>query len=158
MARPLTKRALGIQVTPRSIQSGAKLRPKPEVDFTWSPLLIAYTLQVGSNIYPWAVNQPVNGAPAQATIHRTAAQQEITFVASVRVPIGDYITEYEWSFGDGEKGYGATATHTYSTAAPSARIRLCVTDNHGRRFCLGKPLNLYAADLAVVGGFGLVNP
>lgn len=158
MPKPRTKGELGLVSTPRTIRSAAPLRPKPEISFSWIPQLIAYTIQVGGNIYPWQVNQPVAGAPGQANINRTAAQQELTFTASVRLPVGDFVTEYEWDFGDGVKGFGASATHSYTAPAPSTRARLCITDNHGRRFCIGKPLNLYAADLVVVGGFSVVNP
>lgn len=158
MPRPITKRAAGVVQELRTIQSTTKISKVPEVNFDWSPKLIAYTLQVGGNIYPWRANEPVQGALAQGDIYRTAAAQEITFVADVRVPTGILITEYEWSFGDGGKGYGDTVTHSYTTSAPSARTRLCVTDNRGRRFCVGRPMNLYLADLAVIGGFSLVNP
>jgi hypothetical protein len=130
----------------------------PEVNFDWSPKLIAYTLQVGGNIYPWRVNEPVQGSLAQDNIYRTAALQEITFVSGIRVPTGGFIVEYEWDFGDGVKGYGDTVTHSYTAASPSTRTRLCVTDNLGRRFCVGKPMNLFSADLAVIGGFSLVSP
>ncbi len=158
MPRPLTKGELGFVETPRTIQSTRMRDSGPEINFSWSPQLIAYTLQVGGNIYPYGLNEPAIGAPAQPDIHRTAALQELTFVASVRVPDGIFITEYEWDFGDGVKGFGETVTHTYTTPSPSTRTRLCVTDNRGRRYCLGKPMNLYAADLTVVGGFSLVNP
>lgn len=158
MPRPKTKGEVGAVVTPRTIQSSGISNTRPEVNFSWSPRLIAYTLQVGGNSYPWLANQPSAGAPAQPNIHRTAALQELTFVAEVRVPEGFFVTEYEWDFGDGAKGYGETVTHMYTTPSPSTRTRLCVTDNYGRRYCVGKPMNLYAADLTVVGGFVLVNP
>lgn len=158
MSRALTKKQAGIILPEQTIQTPPPIKQRPEINFAWSPQLIAYTLQVGGNTYPWPANQPVTGAPAQPNIHRTAALQELTFEADVRVPEGTFITEYEWDFGDGEKGFGETVTHTYTTPSPSTRTRLCVTDNHGLRYCLGKPMNLYAADMTVVGGFALVSP
>lgn len=158
MPRPKTKGEVGSIRESRTIQSDPIIVLKPEINFDWGPKLIAYTLQVGGNVYPWEANQPVQGAADQPDIHRTAALQELTFTASVRVAEGDFVTEYEWDFGDGEKGYGEVVTHRYTTPSPSTRTRLCITDNHGRRFCVGKSMNLYAADLTVVGGFVLVNP
>ncbi len=158
MPRPKTKGELGFVKTPQTIQTTRIPDPSPEINFSWEPKLIAYTLQVGGNIYPYKVNEPVIGAPAQPDINRTAALQELTFTANVRVPDDTFITEYEWDFGDGAKGFGASVTHTYTTPSPSTRTRLCVTDNHGRRYCIGKPMNLYSADLTVVGGYVLVNP
>lgn len=158
MSRPRTKGELGLILESRTIRSKPKIKPVPEINFSWTPQLIAYTLQINGNIYPWQGNQPVAGSPNQSAINRTAAQQELTFTANVRLPDNDFITEYEWDFGDGVRGNGASVTHTYTTPAPSTRARLCITDNHNRRFCIGKPLNLYAADLVVVGGLPLVNP
>jgi PKD repeat protein len=40
------------------------------------------------------------------------------------------ITSYVWDFGDGETGYGKTATHVYSSA-DSFTITLTIIDNHG---------------------------
>lgn len=158
MARPRTRGQVGAVAVSRTIQSSAVAVGQPEINFDWGPKLIAYSLQVGGNTYPWLINQPVQGAGAQANIFRTAALQELTFTANVRMPIGTFVTEYEWNFGDGQKGYGEIVTHKYTTPSPSTRTRLCITDNRGRRFCIGKPMNLYAADLTVVGGFVLVNP
>lgn len=158
MPKPQTKGALGVVTNSRTIQSVSDVARTPEVTFDWGPKLIAYTLQVGGNTYPWLVNQPVQGAAASPLIYRTAALQDLTFTANVRVPAGDFITEYQWDFGDGRKGFGSVVVHQYTTPSTSTRTRLCVVDNHGRRFCVGKPMNLYAADLTVVGGFMLVNP
>ena len=44
--------------------------------------------------------------------------------------IGDGIVSYEWNFGDGATGTGATPQHTY-TVADTYNVSLTVTDNEG---------------------------
>ena len=44
------------------------------------------------------------------------------------------IVLYEWDFGDGSSGTGATPTHAYSLAGPYVAT-LCVTDDEGARSC-----------------------
>lgn len=157
MSRPKTKGELGIVTAPKTIQSRLQNRPVPEVNFSWGPLSVPFTFIAGGNSYPWEANQPALGAPDQADIQRTAVGQELIFTANVRLPDKDFIVRYEWNFGDGFKAFGNVARHTYRSFSPSVRTRLCVTDNRGRRFCVGRPMNLFPAALAKVGGFVLIN-
>jgi PKD repeat protein len=144
---PKTKGELGLVENSRTIQSDPIVRIDPEVNFTIAPVSIPWAELPG---YPYGANQPVAGAPAQPPVYLTPGQSEITFTASVRVPEGDFIIAYEWDFGDGSKGYGQSVAHTYVAASPSTRAVLCVTDNHGRRFCRGKQVNLRKADLTLI--------
>lgn len=144
---PKTKGELGLVDNPRTLQSDPILRIPPEIDFDIDPVSIPWQELPG---FPYQVNQPVTGAPAQSPVYLTPGQSEITFTASVRIPEGDFIIAYEWDFGDGSKGYGNNVTHSYVAASPSTRAVLCVTDNHGRRFCRGKQVNLRKADLTQV--------
>lgn len=151
---PKTKGELGLVKTPRTIQTPVPPRPVPEIRFAWTPLSVATTLTINGNVYPYDVNEPVVGAPDQADLRNTTVNTEITFTADVRTPEGDFIIEHEWDFGDGSKAYGEEVKHTYIVASPSMRVVLCVTDNHGRRFCRGQNLRLVAAQRTVVGGLG----
>ncbi len=49
------------------------------------------------------------------------------------------IVEYEWDFGDGTMGSGATPTHTYA-ADGDYTVTLCVTDNEGLFSCCSPDL------------------
>ncbi|MDO9069582.1 MAG: PKD domain-containing protein [Deltaproteobacteria bacterium] len=49
------------------------------------------------------------------------------------------IASYEWQFGDGGTGSGATPTHTYA-ADGVYQVSLCVTDNHGHTSCCSPQL------------------
>jgi hypothetical protein len=144
--RPKTKGELGV-ATARTIQSDPIPRPVPEVDFSWGPLSIPWAELPG---YPYDANQPVAGSPEQEDVFLTPGTAEITFTAAVRVPEGDFIIAYEWDFGDGFTGFGQSVNHSYTTSSPSTRAVLCVTDNHGRRFCRGQQVNLRPAELTVV--------
>ncbi len=157
MSRPVTKgESLGAIATTRTIQSTAIVRPAPEVDFDWGPQLPPYVILSEGNSYPWAINLPVAGDPAQTTIHKAGANIELTFTAAIVLPDGDFITEYEWDFGDGMKGYGESVAHTYKIPNLSIRIRLYVTDNRGRRFYRGKQIQLLPVSRIVLGGFPLI--
>jgi hypothetical protein len=156
---PKTKGELGIVRNSRTIQSESAVRLAPEINFSWTPLASATTFEgiglvpVGEvfvaqdNTYPYAANEPRTGAPDQPDVRGTTAFTAITFTASVRIPEGLFITEYEWDFGDGFKGFGPITTHTYNTGSPSTRTVLCVTDNLGRRFCRGRYMNLRPAQI-----------
>lgn len=57
---------------------------------------------------------------------------EVTFTASGVTTLGGaVITQYEWDFGDGNKGTGVTAKNKYENAATYV-VRLTVTDSAGR--------------------------
>ena len=76
---------------------------------------------------------PVNQPPvARATATPTSgtAPLAVAFDGSTSSDSDGSIAGYAWTFGDGGSATGATATHTYSTAA-SYTARLTVTDNQG---------------------------
>lgn len=146
---PKTKGELGLVTSPASIQTAPTRLPVPEILFSWSPRITVWHDITG---FPYGLNQPITGAPAQPTIYLTPGLTNITFTSDVRTPPGDYIIDYEWDFGDGIKAYGPTVEHTYVAMSPSTRIVLCIIDNHGRRFCRGQQANLKPASL------GIINP
>lgn len=151
---PKTKGELGLVTTKRTIQSLSPERIAPTINFSWGPLSVPTSIIVNGNTYPRDADEPVVGSPEQPTLYLTSSNTELTFTADVKVAEGDFITEYEWDFGDGFRGYGPIVIHTYLTGSPSIRTVLCVTDNHGRRFCRGQTMRLRPAALTVVGGMG----
>jgi len=140
MSKPLTRGQAGVAQF-RTIASDAKARPVPEVGFSWTPKSLPLVIEILGNSYPYA-DQPQE--------HYTSTNQDLTFTATVRSPIGDFITNYEWDFGDGVRGNGLEVVHTYTTASPSTRAVLTVTDNHGRRFTQGQYLNLRPANVTLI--------
>jgi PKD repeat protein len=82
-------------------------------------------------------NAPVTTAivyvvDARFTAHpgNGASARDLRVDGTASLPAGR-ITSYEWSFGDGASGSGATATHEY--AAPGVyTVSLLVTDDHGQ--------------------------
>lgn len=127
----------------------------PAVTFDWTPkTATAWTTATAADEpLPWDGGQPnpPGTAPDQADIFYTNASTELTFTATVRQDTGDYIIEYEWDFGDGTKGYGATPKHTYEQTTPQMRVTLCVTDNHRRKVCVGRQILLSPAEPMSVG-------
>lgn len=74
------------------------------------------------------------------------------------------VTSYDWDFGDGAAGSGATADHTYA-AAGTYQVKLTVTDNRGGTDSLTKDVTV-ASDAAtakdafarsVTGGWGVAD-
>ena len=58
----------------------------------------------------------------------------ITFDASASYDPDGTIATYEWDFGDGTEGTGATSTHTFaSTTVQTFTVTLTVTDNSGAK-------------------------
>ena len=80
-----------------------------------------------------SVNEAANQAP---TVHVSAnpisgvAQLNVTFSGSGSSDPDGTIVSYQWNFGDGASGNGATASHTYTSAGQFTAI-LTVTDNDG---------------------------
>jgi PKD repeat protein len=56
--------------------------------------------------------------------------ESVRFDASPSIELDGLITNYKWTFGDGNSGAGRIVTHTYSRNG-SFTIRLTVTDNNG---------------------------
>jgi PKD repeat protein len=72
------------------------------------------------------------------------------------------IVSYEWDFGDGSSGTGATPTHSYALAGPYV-AQLCVTDEDSARSCCETdvtvlpPSAVEIASFAATVGAGVVN-
>lgn len=140
MSRPLTRGEAGVAQF-RTVASEAKARPVPEVNFSWTPKSLPMYITILGNSYPY---------PDQPVEHWTTTNQELTFTADVRSPIGDFITSYQWDFGDGNQNNGLEVVHTYTTSSPSTRAVLTVIDNHGRRFSRGQYISLRSADVTLI--------
>ena len=54
---------------------------------------------------------------------------------------GDSITDYSWDFGDGVKGSGETAEHTY-TISGEYTVQLTVADSHGEQHTSETTVNI----------------
>ncbi len=82
------------------------------------------TLTVGQGALPSAVIITSPSAPVVG--------QQINFNASTSRPApGRTIRSFEWDFGDGTRGSGATVTHAYASAGTYV-VLLTVTDDAGR--------------------------
>src|SRR5262245_36855794 len=68
----------------------------------------------------------VNATPSTTAL---AASTVVTFTASATDPDGDPLT-YNWAFGDGEAGSGASVTHVYRSAG-TYNATVTVTDGKG---------------------------
>ncbi|HXG71043.1 MAG TPA: PKD domain-containing protein [Gemmatimonadaceae bacterium] len=100
---------------------------------------------IGEGTNPtWYVPQP--GQPAAAfTAECTGAA--CTFSAAGSFDADGSLASYEWKFGDGTTGTGATAVHTYATGG-TYRPVLIVTDNDGKRDATTKVVVANAAPVA----------
>jgi hypothetical protein len=74
----------------------------------------------------------VGQAPEPVIIHPVEGKvgEEVTFDGSESRPGSSPIASYEWDFGDGNTGSGATVTHTYD-AAGAYQVTLKVTGQDG---------------------------
>jgi len=78
-----------------------------------------------------SVSPPTNQAPtASFTVSPSTAQPNawISFDASASFDVDGTITRYDWTFGDGETGTGATTFHRYTSPA-TYTVQLTVTDD-----------------------------
>jgi PKD repeat protein len=83
-----------------------------------------------ANHYQLARGGGTAPAPA-ATFTTSSAGLTASFDASTSVDLGGTITRYAWDFGDGTKGSGVTASHTYPDKAADYNVTLTVTDDSG---------------------------
>jgi chitodextrinase len=118
-----------------------------KVDFDWSPKSVPLSWTIGGNTYPYAhqADAATRTSDSRYAAFTTPTNLLITFVATAIPDSGVIVTEYKWDFGDGQIGYGATATHTYLAASPQTQVVLTITDSRGDRTSRGQILNLRAA-------------
>lgn len=76
-----------------------------------------------------AIRRPLSACPGQS----------IGFDASDSLDSDGRITGYDWRFGDGDQGVGATATHSYA-AVGRYPVELIVTDDSGSGCARGRAL------------------
>lgn len=111
------------------------------VDFSWDPVNTPITYTIDGDVFPYV------------TTYSTSINTPITFSAEVST-IGDiFISEYLWNFGDGNTGYGISATHTYELALEYSPIvvSLEAIDSLGRKHVVRKPINLRGSQARVIG-------
>ena len=97
--------------------------------------------------YPINVKLAENELPVASfsyTPESPSVNQMITFNASASHAPDGNITNYEWNFGDGNKGTGEMINHSYSSAG-KYDVTLTVTDNVGAA-------DIMSITLAVTGG------
>lgn len=127
---------------------------EPKLDFTWTPQSVAVAYTINGNSYPPARQIDNIDRSAQAgsldsryAAYTTPTNTLLTFTASVMLPSGLIVTEYRWDWGDGQIGYGSTATHTYKIAPPETTARLTITDSNRNIWSKSKILNLRFSSL-----------
>jgi PKD repeat protein len=70
-------------------------------------------------------------APAASFTSTPSVGLSVSFTSTATDADG-YIAQHEWSFGDGESGWGPKVSHIYP-AAGSYTVTLTVTDNNGNK-------------------------
>lgn len=97
---------------------------------------VVVTAPVSTNKAPIAA---ISATPISGTVPLT-----VTFNSSGSKDSDGSISSYVWNFGDGSSATGATATHTYTTAA-SFTATLQVTDNQGAKGTASTSITAQAA-------------
>lgn len=130
-----------------------------KVDFSWTPTSAALSWTVNGNTYPYSTQQDaiVRGSDSRYPAVTTPNNTLLTFTAAVTPPSGITILEYRWEWGDGEIGFGVTASHTYKVSAPETQANLIVTDSNRNVWNKSKVLNLRFANQIVVSGNNAVS-
>jgi hypothetical protein len=93
----------------------------------------------GTNVAVWKI------IPFRFFYYQTPLATLVTFDAvdseslglpKVYAPPGVSIVSYEWDFGNGETGYGSTAstTYTYNQGPPDLQVVLTIIDSLGRQY------------------------
>jgi len=77
-----------------------------------------------------------------------AEGETVTFDASASSDLDGTIVSYDWSFGDGDKGTGMSATHAYASVGVY-NVTLKVTNNYGSYSFTSKTLTVYIHDIAI---------
>lgn len=96
-------------------------------------------------------NRPpvLNSANADApSVEFKNGEATINFTASATDPDNDNLT-YEWDFGDGARGTGATIAHKYTRVGPNYRVTVTVKDGRGGQ--ASKQILVVVTDLPVLG-------
>ncbi|WP_210480609.1 PKD domain-containing protein [Naasia sp. SYSU D00948] len=96
-------------------------------------------------------NAPANEAPT-AAFEASATGFSVTVDGSNSTDPDGQIAKYEWDFGDGATGSGATENHTYATAG-TYDVVLTVTDDDGATGKLTKQVTITPANVAPTASF-----
>lgn len=80
-------------------------------------------------VHKVTASAPANAAPVAAFTSQVQ-NLKVSFDGSASTDSDGTISSYEWAYGDGATGTGATATHSYATAGDYDAV-LTVTDNSG---------------------------
>lgn len=99
-------------------------------------VVVSVTALATENIAPVAVISPDSLV--------AAVGQSFTF-SGVKSTDNDAIDTYNWDFGDGKVGTGATCAHTYETAG-SYNVTLTVIDHSKNTGSVTVPITVYAVD------------
>jgi hypothetical protein len=115
---------------PEVVRQPAAVESTPTVSFDFSPHGGAFSYSSSLATY----------SPAGAFY--AASNTSLTFTSSVSFGRStEYATGYEWDFGDGNRGFGASVSHTYKNPG-TTQVSLTVIDNKGRRWYTRKQLYL----------------
>jgi PKD repeat protein len=74
--------------------------------------------------------------------------ETVSFDAATSLPKGGSITDYSWSFGDGQTGAGSTVTHSYS-ATGAFTVTLTLTDSEGLTNSTSKEVTVTIHNVAI---------
>lgn len=102
----------------------------PDITIDFSPHRESFSYSVGSTVY----------SPDDTYFAHIG--EEITLTATVSIPDDIWIVGYEWDFGDGVKGFGNPATHTYALDNTHMQVGLTITDNLNRKWRARKAMYL----------------
>ncbi|NEK85474.1 PKD domain-containing protein [Blastococcus saxobsidens] len=86
--------------------------------------------QIAAHAAGGGIAVPVANMPPTARISATPTGLTAALDARASADSDGTVASYAWDFGNGQKGSGATATHTYATAG-SYVVTLAVTDDKG---------------------------
>jgi hypothetical protein len=109
----------------------SRVQPLTESTGT-GPLLVELTIEeLLAEVPPTLVAEETTAPLDIVSISGQAGSFVINFDGSGSTAMNGTIVKWEWKFGDGTTGTGATVTHTYS-AAGDYFVTLTVTDSNGR--------------------------
>lgn len=110
------------------------MRPRPLIDFTWSPTAGPVAFTLGGEFFP--------PAGSRYAASKTPVATAVRFTARVDLLGGAPILRYDWDFGDGHRGSGLSVSHVYPFKVVEAQVTLTVTDTKRQQFRVSKMVNL----------------